>query len=296
MIKETREQRKAREKEEAKRLADETLARMKERSDARKEAIRETTESWTFEKLMTLLVIAVTFIIFYVGITTITTARGEKIQYTRDIEALKNEILDVRAEIDSTIVEPIDTELVIDTLNNAHTIGEEVAKAQNTYKDLYKRVDEAPTEADVVLVLDDITAHAKDCEKYFTTTEPRKCWYEVTNVDYEWVFESSYDFSGESMPVLWTCRDKATGELLAYSTGVYNVVSGTFGNIELAYTLKGNEYKGALVTGDTSVFGDEELSTDTDASEETETGADTSEDPVTGVDPVTNPSAEEGNE
>jgi hypothetical protein len=289
MIKETREQRKAREKEEAKRLADETLARMKERSDARKEAIRETTESWTFEKLMTLVMIAITFIIFYVGITTITTANGEKAQYTRDIESLKNEILDIRAEIDRTIVEPIDTELVIDTLNNAHDIGAEVANAQNTYKDLYKRVDTAASETDLVLALDDITAHAKDCEKYFTTTEPRKCWYEVTNVDYEWVFESSYDFSGESMPVLWTCRDKATGELLAYATGVYNVVSGEFGNVELAYTLKGKEYKGELVTAgetDTNVFGDEEVSTDTDASQ----------DPVTGVDPVTTPSAEEGNE
>lgn len=68
-------------------------------------------------------------------------------------------------------------------------------------------------------------------------------WYEAASgtVKYTWKFNSTYSFSGDFVPVLWTCVTE-DDVLLAYTTGEYNASTGTFTHVEPHVTSIGEDY------------------------------------------------------
>lgn len=68
-------------------------------------------------------------------------------------------------------------------------------------------------------------------------------WYEAASgtVSYTWKFNSTYSFSGDFVPVLWTCTTD-DDVLLAYATGEYNASTGSFTHVEPHVTSIGEGY------------------------------------------------------
>ena len=61
-----------------------------------------------------------------------------------------------------------------------------------------------------------------------------------------WQFMNSYNFSGDSIDVLWECFDKANN-VVAYVTAKYHADSNSFDNVSQHMTILGQTYMG--VTG-----------------------------------------------
>lgn len=129
------------------------------------------------------------------------------------------------------------------TLKSAADRGNNVAYLQNNYQ--------------VLDVLENETTYVNNANALDTffaddSKNARVEWYRARSdtdtksekLQYKWSFESVYSFSVDSIDVIWLCREDTTGELLAYTTGVYNVSSNQFSNIERKITRFGNQYIG----------------------------------------------------
>ena len=61
-----------------------------------------------------------------------------------------------------------------------------------------------------------------------------------------WQFMNSYNFSGDSIDVLWECFDKANN-VVAYVTAKYHADSNSFDNVSQHMTTLGQTYMGVTV-------------------------------------------------
>lgn len=269
MVKETREERKAREKEEVDRLTQETLDKMKARSEARKESLQETTKNWSFDGFVTIIVWILCLAGLAFCIITINKACITDQNYINEIAKLNDMIAESKDEFDSIKPAEIDTDIIFANLNSCKEIGEQLATLQN--KSIKLRYDLRYTDADKTTVADEISANAKAMGELMENKDGQSCWYPAPTTNCEWTFCTTYQFSGESIPVIWMCYDKDTNDLLAYSTSIYNVVSQKFNKIDTHITHIGQN---VLDKEDSSVDGSLVNSTPSDAASEETSGTD----------------------
>lgn len=238
------DERRSQNKEEADRLAQETLDRMKARSDQRKADISETVSNWTLSGFLTAFSVIVSLVLVAGGIIAVNNASAERSQMLSDIDRLQKDVDALNAQYEENAKDDgaqIDSDIVIGTLNSAVELGKKVEDGENEYRVLYQNFVKDTTNSEA---LDKYGQHAEDMEEYFTDSSARVSWYDCKDLDYTWSFRTTYDFQGESVPVIWTCYD-ADNELLAYTTAVYNVASNKFSKVDKTITRKGAEYKNA---------------------------------------------------
>lgn len=123
-----------------------------------------------------------------------------------------------------------DTVEIKQNLKSCKDAGEAIANGQNDYCNGNR----------------DRSAITAELSTYFDTNDAnaRVQWYDMGDVSkhWTWKFETTYDFTGSSVPVLWTCRLDDTHELLAYCTGTYDVSSELFSDVKWYQTTVGASY------------------------------------------------------
>lgn len=122
---------------------------------------------------------------------------------------------------------------VANALNSASTKGIEVADLQNEYA----AIDNGGTLDDLTRVAESLDSHFGDKDK-----NARTPWYQSTNANAKWEFMSTYMFSGKKVNAIWLCKDSKTGDVLAYTVGVYDADSGLFEQVSHGVTELGAKY------------------------------------------------------
>ena len=107
-------------------------------------------------------------------------------------------------------------------LASASEAGNKIAEYQNAYMTLDARTDRENFEAN----RDAIGALLSEGAK--TAQVP---WY-PSELPGTWSFVTDSSFSGDTLGVLWLCRDPESGVLRGYATGTYEATSGLFSNVQ----------------------------------------------------------------
>ena len=69
--------------------------------------------------------------------------------------------------------------------------------------------------------------------------------------NFSWSFECAYSYKGESLPVLWLCRNnRADNAVVAYATAVYDTETGLFFGVSRHITKEGAERAVGYVSGE----------------------------------------------
>lgn len=130
-------------------------------------------------------------------------------------------------------VDDMDTVVEVEVnLKSCADVGQEVADLQTKYQTLSG---------------EDVRDNALELDKYFAedSKNSRVSWFTVPDsvgAVYTWEFQSTYGFASKEVDVLWLCRETDSGNLLAYSTGVYDTEQGVFSDIVYRMTTLGEEY------------------------------------------------------
>ena len=111
-------------------------------------------------------------------------------------------------------------------LASASEAGNKIAEYQNAYMTLDARTDRENFEAN----RDAIGALLSEGAK--TAQVP---WY-PSELPGTWSFVTDSSFSGDTLGVLWLCRDPESGVLRGYATGTYEATSGLFSNVQYRMT------------------------------------------------------------
>lgn len=111
-------------------------------------------------------------------------------------------------------------------LASASEAGNKIAEYQNAYMTLDARTDRENFEAN----RDAIGALLSEGAK--TAQVP---WY-PSELPGTWSFVTDDAFSGDTLGVLWLCRDPESGVLRGYATGTYEATSGLFSNVQYRMT------------------------------------------------------------
>lgn len=128
---------------------------------------------------------------------------GKMAEYEAAIAALE---ADIAREADNKVTPESAQEL----LSNARAQGEAVAELQNQYGEL-----------DILTQEQEYSNVAVELEQYFLDKTAQSQWYRpLDDTGYTWQFNTTYDFSGSTLNVLFTCWDD-NDRLVAYTTGMY---------------------------------------------------------------------------
>ena len=121
-------------------------------------------------------------------------------------------------------------------LSSAASAGATVATYQNAYQNIDSTVDENA-----------FTKNLEAMDVYLSSSDKdhRGVWYAPTDdtISYKWTFCTTYSFTESSVPVLWICNS-SSGDLLAYTTGVYDVETEKFLDMDTSITSLGASYIG----------------------------------------------------
>lgn len=153
------------------------------------------------------------------------------------IEGLNHQLAEMTTESEATP----DTIEIKKSLMSCKDMGDKIASYQNDYQK-YSSIDNEAKRTS-------ITNELSECFDE-NSTNARVEWYSMGNSSKQWTwkFETNYSFASTSVPVLWTCRMNDTNELLAYTTGTYDTVSGLFKDIKWHNTLVGTSYINGTVS------------------------------------------------
>lgn len=153
--------------------------------------------------------------------------------YNAAYEQTAQVIEELNAQIESSGEESNTVEDVQPKLNSAAVAGDTVAKYQTEYKNALESED-----------TNDYKNTFGAINQYISDANYCSPWFDVTRtiLNYTWNFNTTYGFSGDSVPVLWTCYEEKGSDLLAYATGTYSAEKNTFSGIEFHITSAGNAY------------------------------------------------------
>lgn len=188
--------------------------------------MRETIAKFTglsfFKRLR--IIACVGIVVFMIGVVFTEQLALEK--GSREYDANEQQIHQLNAQLrEAKSVEPDSGEVVKKAILSCKKQGNAVAKYQNAYQGLTKDAD--------------IADNAKKLSIYFgKDSDSQTPWFSYGN--HKWSFRTNYTFDAKLIPVLWTCEDPGTGELLAYATGEYNSEENIFANVETSTTSIGN--------------------------------------------------------
>ena len=118
-------------------------------------------------------------------------------------------------------------------LASASEAGNKIAEYQNAYMTLDARTDRENFEANRDAVIangDAMGALLSDGAK-----NAKVPWYQ-SKLPGTWSFMTDGSFSGDTLGVLWLCRDPESGVLRGYATGTYEASTGTFSNVQYRMT------------------------------------------------------------
>lgn len=111
-------------------------------------------------------------------------------------------------------------------LASASEAGNKIAEYQNAYMTLDARTDRENFEANRDAIGALLSEGAKNAQVR---------WY-PSELPGTWSFVTDDAFSGNTLGVLWLCRDPESGALRAYATGTYEAEAGTFSNVQYRMT------------------------------------------------------------
>lgn len=136
----------------------------------------------------------------------------------------------------------IDRASVVD-MAEAGTAGKRVAELQTKYQTVVLRdmSEMDKYEAEVMAIASELSKYMGSGADDAQTPWFDPGLYNTTGKTFDWTFESSYNFSGMAIPVIWTCHDD-DGNLVAYTTGTYSAATQTFTNISHGLTSYGQSY------------------------------------------------------
>lgn len=96
-----------------------------------------------------------------------------------------------------------------------------------------------------------------DYESYFAKDSlwARSSWFVIGNdpdnefkdTEFEWSFKPTYSYSDEDVTLLWLCKDKSNGDLLAFAKALYKVDTKKLSDVSVGYTERGVEVMGVDV-------------------------------------------------
>lgn len=154
-------------------------------------------------------------------------------EYSANMRQLNEMKLELSTIVDADVTEKATTA----DLSSAAELGQMVADYQTEYQETY------------ATMMTDHSRIAESLRECFTSAFSNEAvaWFLPEHLDdtgeyeiYKWKFETTYSFSGVSIPVLWTCWND-NGELLAYTTGVYSVKDLKFSDIKRYTTSVGDD-------------------------------------------------------
>lgn len=125
---------------------------------------------------------------------------------------------------------------------SAAELGAKVAEYQNKYAGLSASKDRETFSANVEALDACFTEESKAA---------RVPWYSGKRPGV-WEFVTDGTFKGDTKEVLWLCRDKDDGSLLAYATGVYESKTKLFGEVSYEMSVLGNASVESSGTGPAS--------------------------------------------
>lgn len=125
---------------------------------------------------------------------------------------------------------------------SASELGTKVAEYQNKYAGLSASRDRETFSANVGALDACFTEESKAA---------RVPWYSGKRPGV-WEFVTDGAFKGDTKEVLWLCRDKDDGSLLAYATGVYESKTKLFGEVSYEMSVLGNASVESSGTGPAS--------------------------------------------
>lgn len=126
-------------------------------------------------------------------------------------------------------------ESMADTVLKATEAGNEVEKLQTEFHRLFGEENSEKRAANV-----------SEIDNYFDE-DSRNCrveWYPYypNTKSYTWTFHNIYNYTEDSILVIWTCRGDENDELLAYTIGKYDADTELFYDTEHYRTLVGCSY------------------------------------------------------
>lgn len=154
-----------------------------------------------------------------------------------NIRALSAELESLQA------YEPDNVEIVRSHIYSAREKGEAMAELQMRYLSVTLPGD---TEESVNAYMDTLYAIKDEMMEYLEVgASGMGMWFgELTHPgEFTWTFETTYDFAGNSVPCVWTCRD-SSGKLVAYATSTYNAMTEKFSAVNNQLTLRGYMWQG----------------------------------------------------
>lgn len=170
-------------------------------------------------------------------------------------------------------------------LNSAQASGKIVADAQTAYFRM-----------DPIYQEEELKANAELIGKYMADKTKQVPWMTSGETPYKWVFNTTYSFSGDTVPVLWTCYSTDGNEtLLGYAVGMYRVSDDMFYDVSYRLTTYGTQ-AGATDENDSSytvTIEPDESITDNESSEVSSETDSHDESRSEYIDPVHEPNEEE---
>lgn len=195
-----------------------------------------------FQIITFVVIVLSVIVIIYFGLSYQSNSKEYVTKYnnnTTEIAKLKN-------EYESGLQEQPDTEeSASKKLNSAVMVGNEVAKSQNNYYSIFEEYYQDAYAVDDKAYSKALKENAAVLDKYFSKedTSGSGIWYLNENTDAIWSFRTTFSFIGDEVPSLWNCYN-TSGELLAFTTAIYDAEEETFKDVKCYITSVGRSYDG----------------------------------------------------
>ena len=173
--------------------------------------------------------------------------------YSAKVDENEKQYHDLKSEYEDVTKKqkPVSEDDVKNGLNSAKKSGDDVANLLNQYLCTLLYTGTNFTEEQEKEKAAERAEMSKQLNKYFgegTVMSTGVYFFDMSLIGNQscWQFMNSYNFSGDSIDVLWECFDKANN-VVAYVTAKYHADSNSFDNVSQHMTILGQTYMG--VTG-----------------------------------------------
>lgn len=173
--------------------------------------------------------------------------------YSAKVDENEKQYHDLKSEYEDVTKKqkPVSEDDVKNGLNSAKKSGDDVANLLNQYLCALPYTGTNFTKEQEKEKAAERAEMSKQLNKYFgegTVMSTGVYSFDMSLIENQscWQFMNSYNFSGDSIDVLWECFDKANN-VVAYVTAKYHADSNSFDNVSQHMTILGQTYMG--VTG-----------------------------------------------
>ena len=168
--------------------------------------------------------------------------------YSAKVDTNKKQYSELKEEYASATEtqESISEEDIKTGLNSAKKSGDDVATLLNQYLNALSYTGTNFTETQENQKKEEREEISKQLDAYFGEGSIMRTGvypFDMSLVKNQncWSFKNSYNFSGDTIDVLWVCSDNS-GNTLAYVTADYHVDTNSFDNVSNHITILGNNY------------------------------------------------------